>query len=233
MSGFQTQVNLNQAPAQAGDFAGTNPNAAMVAGAGTLVAGSAGVTIGRFAWASAAGAVKGAWQAGNRIGFVPRLLQGLITTWLAESGYLIQAGSGMSLMVAGDFWAKFAGGASVGQKVYAYYADGTCYGAATATPPTVSATVNTTNGSATVTVSAVSGTPLAAGQPISGTGIPAGAYISALGTGSGGTGTYTISANATADGTGVTATVTTAIETAFKVCSAASAGELAKISTWG
>lgn len=44
-----------------------------------------------------------------------------------------------------------------------------------------------------LTVTAVAQGSLAVGQMISGTGIPAGTYITALGTGTGGTGTYTVS----------------------------------------
>lgn len=230
MSGFQTQVNLYQAPAQAGDYAGANPTANMIAGEAALIAGAGGVTVGKFAWASSTGAVTNACNLG-RLGFVHREQKALITTWLAESGLTIQAGTEMGLMVAGDVWASFAAGATVGQKVYAKYQDGTAVaGTAVAT---TTATVSTTNASATVTVTAVTGTPLAVGQPVSGTGIPTGAYISALGTGTGGTGTYTISAAATADGTGVTMTLTTTVDTGFKVCSTCLSGEKAKISTWG
>jgi len=232
MSGFQKQVNLNQAPAQAGDYCDSNPRASMVAGAGGLVAGALGVIVGCFAWVTAAGVASSKWAAGGRMGFAHREQNALITTWLAESGLTIQAGTALALMVAGSFWGKFAAGATIAHKVYAYYADGTLLSAATASAPTVEVTANTATNT-TLTVTAVTGTPLAVGQPVSGDGIPAGAYIAALGTGTGGAGTYTLSAATTATATGITGTVTTAIETPFKVCSTAAAGELAKISTWG
>ena len=54
---FQKVVNSYQAPAVAGDFASTNPNASMLAGEGALVAGDSGVTVGVFAWADADGKV--------------------------------------------------------------------------------------------------------------------------------------------------------------------------------
>jgi hypothetical protein len=55
--------------------------------------------------------------------------------------------------------------------------------------------------STTMTVTAVqSGEPLVLGQYVSGTGITAGSYITAFGSGSGGTGTYTVSASSSATG---------------------------------
>ena len=57
-----------------------------------------------------------------------------------------------------------------------------------------------------LTVSAVSSGTLRVGQVLSGTGITAGTYISALGTGTGGTGTYTVVGDTTASETTVTAT---------------------------
>ena len=53
--GFQTSVGVQPAPAVAGDFASTNARWTVLAGPGGLVAGPAGVTVGRFAWLQAAG----------------------------------------------------------------------------------------------------------------------------------------------------------------------------------
>lgn len=57
----------------------------------------------------------------------------------------------------------------------------------------------------TLTVSAVTSGTLAVGQPITGTGVTAGTVITALGTGTGGTGTYTVSASQTVSSTAITA----------------------------
>lgn len=233
MSGFQQTVNIQQAPGVAGDFAGANPRICMVAGEHELVTDTGGVNIGRFAWAAnATGLVRNAWRAACRLGFVHREQQGLITTWLTESGYNIPEGLPITLHIQGDFLASFAGGATAGQNVYAKYIDGTVVSGASA--PTDTFTANTTNTSTTITVTAVSGTMvIALGQPVSGANIPAGAYISALGTGTGGAGTYTISAAATGTATGTTVTATTAVDTGFNVINTVSAGELAKITSWG
>jgi hypothetical protein len=53
----------------------------------------------------------------------------------------------------------------------------------------------------TLTVTALlSGLPIVLGQYVSGTGITAGSYVTAFGTGTGGTGTYTVSASSSATG---------------------------------
>ena len=59
----------------------------------------------------------------------------------------------------------------------------------------------------TMTVSAVTSGTLSIGQTISGTGVTGGTTITALGTGTGGTGTYTVSASQTVSSTTITGTV--------------------------
>lgn len=230
---FQAQVNLQPAPAVEGDFASANPRAVLLAGEGTLVTGTSGVTVGRFAWTNGSGVVNNSFTVGGRVGFIHREQQAVITVFLDETSNVVPAGLPVTLYNQGDFWGKFAGGAAVGQKVYASYADGTLSAAATATAPTNALITANTATNTTLTVTANTGAPIVVGQPVSGTGIPAGAYISALGTGTGGAGTYTLSAATTAIATGITVTATTAKETNFNVDSTAAAGELAKISTWG
>jgi type IV pilus assembly protein PilY1 len=67
----------------------------------------------------------------------------------------------------------------------------------------------------TLTVSSFgSGTPLAIGQMISGTGVPANTSITALGTGTGGTGTYTLNNSATVSSEAMTMGVQIANESA-------------------
>ena len=226
---FQKQVNIYQAPALEGDFASANPRAAMLAGEGTLIAGAAGVTVGSFAWANGSGVVSNTWAAG-RLGFCHRENQAINTVFLAESGNLMPVGTEVVLHVAGDFWDKFVGGATIGQSVYGKYADGSAVSAVAVT--TVTSTVTTATDTS-LNVTAVTGAPLAIGQPVTGTGIAAGSYITAQVSGiPGGIGMYTLSAATTASAS-VTGTVTTTYLTPFKVATTAAAGELAKISTWG
>lgn len=117
MAGFQSVINQYPAPGVEGSFASTNPHATYVAGEGALVAGPAGLTVGRFAWdvdgvASNAGT-------GTPSGFVLRDGQASITIWLADSSMLIQPGREVTLTTAGDFWAKTSTAATRGQKVFA------------------------------------------------------------------------------------------------------------------
>lgn len=230
---FQTSVNTDPAPAVEGDFASANPRASLLAGPGALTAGVGGVIVGRFARAkNSDGTVTNADPGvANRLAFVHRNQPALITAWLGEASMLVNQGLEITLFDAGDFWARFAGGAAIGQKVFASYADGTAIAGADGSPPAGAVvTADTTNGSTTLTVTGVTSGTLAVGQPVSGTGIPAGAYIASLGTGTGGVGTYVLSAAATADGTGVTVTALGADDTGFWVQSVAANGELAKIS---
>src|SRR3990167_2455557 len=144
MGDFPSQVSVQPAPAVEGDFASANPRFSLMAGPGALVAGAAGVPIGRFAWLSDAAldadnapAVVNSFGAGSVAGFVGRNQQGLITQYLAASGMLIQAGFEMFLYNGGDFWAKNNGStaAQIGQKAFAKLSDGSVlFAAAGATP---------------------------------------------------------------------------------------------------
>lgn len=117
MAGFQSVINQYPAPGIEGSFASTNPHATYLAGEGALVAGDTGLTVGRFAWA-----VEGvASNAGTGVpsGFVHRDGQASITAWLGEASMLIQPGREVTLMTAGDFWAKTSTAATRGQKIFA------------------------------------------------------------------------------------------------------------------
>lgn len=122
--GFQTSVNTTPAPAVAGDFASANPNASVVAGPGTFVAGSGGANVGLFGWADTDGLVTNAGS-GAPTGFIHRDTNALITTWLGEASMNIPEGLPVTLMSAGDFWAQTLTNATVGQKVFASNTDGT------------------------------------------------------------------------------------------------------------
>lgn len=123
---FQTVVNTYQAPATPGQFASANPRACVLAGPGGFVADSAGATVGRFAWVDSSTNTK-ASNAGSGAprGLIAFELQATITTWLAESGSLIQPGMPVTLFDQGDFWVQTLTIATVGQKVFASNTDGT------------------------------------------------------------------------------------------------------------
>lgn len=131
-AGFQRSAQLQQAAAVAGDFASANPRSSVVSHEGTLVADTAGVTVARFAWASAAGKVTNVQTTGKPTGFVHRR-QGaaLITTYLAETSMLIPQGFEVTLMATGDYWvAVTVAPATIGQKAFASITDGTIQPAA-------------------------------------------------------------------------------------------------------
>lgn len=210
---FQTFVGTQPAPAVAGDFASANPRFSVDAGPGGLVAGAAGVAVGRFAWWSFSQldpndtpAVVNNFGSGPVTGFVHREQQGLITTFLAESSQVIPPGFAMTLMSGGDFWCINDGATActVGMKAYANYADGKVTFAATATPGTASgaassiaAATNSFTGSINdniLTVTVLSTGTIRPGTTISGTGVATGTKIVSQVSGTtGGVGVYTVS----------------------------------------
>lgn len=124
--GFQTQVNVTPAPAVAGDFASSNPRAAVVAPESGFVAGASGVTVGRFAWIDTDGKTLNNTGTGAPDGFIHREQQALISTYLAESGNLIPVGFAVTLMRTGDYYATVTvASAEKGEKAFAKLSDGT------------------------------------------------------------------------------------------------------------
>ena len=117
MAGFQNAINQYPAPGVEGGFASTNPHATFTAGEAALVAGTNGLTVGRFAWA--VDNVASNAGTGAPSGFVNRDGQASITTWLGQASNLIQPGREVTLMVAGDFWARTSTAATRGQKIFA------------------------------------------------------------------------------------------------------------------
>jgi len=227
MVGFPAAVNLQQAPAVAGDFASNNPRFSVLAGQGANVAGSGGVTVGRFAWVDAADRITAVNHGvGAPTGFIARELQAIITTWLAETTMVVPEGLAITLYNGGDFWVTNAGSNEVvpGMKAYANYLTGAITFAATGTPPqaaevtgaiaavastTVTASIaapvaNTTQPSV-MTVTAVGGGVLRKGGVLSGSGVVTGTTIVEQLTGTaGGIGTYTVDIPQTVASTTIT-----------------------------
>ena len=133
--GFQTTVNLQQAPAVAGDFATANPRASFPAGEGQYVAAAVGVTVGRFAWIDAVTGLVSNTGTGKPDGFIHREQQALISAYLAEASNVVPQGFPVTVMRTGDYWATATVAAAVkGNKVFAKLTDGTVQaGAAGAT----------------------------------------------------------------------------------------------------
>ena len=227
---FQTSVSTQPAPAVAGDFANGNPRFAVPAGPGGLIAGAAGVTIGRFAWINTsdedpdnAAQLVNSFGVGPVGGFVHRAQQGLITQYLAETGMVIPSGFMVTLFNGGDFWVKNEGTTEAvpGQVCYAAYASGAASfgsaGSASGSASSVAASTFSVTGAIAgdiLTVSAVSSGTIQPGSTISGTGIATGTQIvSQLSGTAGGIGTYAVSipeqtvASTTVSGTYGTLTV--------------------------
>lgn len=210
--GFQKSVNLVQAPGVEGDFASANPRASVLAGAGGLVAGPGGVTVGRFAWVAADGVTVTNSGQGNRVpdGFVHREQQALITQYLAEQSMVIPAGFPVTLHNAGDFFAKNIGGnaSAYNGTVYADLATGqirTTLPTGDSATGSIGATFTATGTGTSLVVTAVTGL-ISIGDTIGGTGVPTGTTIVAQVSGTnGGAGTYTTSGATTAAAATVTA----------------------------
>lgn len=209
---FQTQVNLTPAPAQAGDFASSNPRVSVLAGEGGLIAGSGGVIVGNFAWNNN-GVVQSYGTAPNAPdGIVHREMQALIQTYLAESGNNIPQGFPVNLFNEGDFWVKnnSASATTMNEFVYARYSDGAVFFGSAPTGATVTGSIGATFTASAGTpttqlvVTAVTGL-ISIGDTVSGTGITAGTTIVSQASGTtGGAGTYNLSAANTCSAATVT-----------------------------
>lgn len=213
--GFQTQVNVQPAPAVWGDFCDANPRFTVPAGAGAFVAGPNGLTIGRFCWtyppvdpdgtyAIATNQGPGLLPGSEVTGFVHREQQGLITLYLADASMVLAAGFGATIFSGGDFWAKNEGTteALIGQNAFALFSNGGVIFAAAGSNPST-AVVTGSIGSQTasfsgsisgdvLTVSAVTAGTIAVGSILSGgTGMLANTEVVSQLTGTiGGVGTY-------------------------------------------
>ena len=200
-AGFQTFVNCELPPGAPGDWAGANIRATVVVGPWSLVAPVSGTTIGGIGWANpTTGICSSYFQPNSFPGFIHReqQAQALQTSGAAILANIatqeILSGYEVTAVSQGDFWALFQGACSVGNSVYANPITGALIAGASGAGVTLtggSATVNSA-GLMTVTV-APSPANLAVGQIVAfaaSAGIPPGTYISALGSGTGGTGTY-------------------------------------------
>lgn len=161
---FPNQVNVQPGVAVEGDFCDTNPRYTLDAGPGGLVAGPAGVTVGRFAWATTlvmdgdnAPASVSNFGSGPVSGFVHREQQGLNTTYLAEAAMTVPQGFSITLFNGGGFWVKNAGTTQAlpGMYAFANFADGRVT-FAVGTPSGIGVSNNGGNASVTGTIASAS-----------------------------------------------------------------------------
>jgi hypothetical protein len=212
-NGVQKTIGVQPAPFVAGDYVSMNPHYSWNAGAGGVVAGPGGLTVGLFAWLSFTGVDSdGAPTYANNFGFnvpqglVRRAQQGLNTTYLANASMFIPAGFPTSIMTAGDFAVVNDGATTAypGMKAYASLTTGKVSFAATGSPTTASAaTTSIAAGTAATFTGSIQGNILTTsgavtntiypGAVLTGTGTVTGTTIVSQLTGTtGGAGTYAL-----------------------------------------
>lgn len=228
MTGFQTTVNLQPAPAVEGNFASANPRFTSLTVPGGFVAGADGVTVGRFCWADPYSDQQVVSHgSGAPLGFIANELQAMIVTYLAETSMQVQPGFGVTPYNGGDFWVKNNGTttALINQKAYANFADGSISFGATGSPPQAASvtgsiaavgaisftgsiaappTGSTVGSILTVTGGAAAG-EIVVGATLSGSGVTSGTKIVSQLTGAAGTtGTYAVDIPQTVASTTIT-----------------------------
>jgi hypothetical protein len=236
MAAFQTQVYNTLAVAVEGDWADHGIRANVLAGPGALVAGSLGVTIGRFAWLdyeridpNNAPAIVNSFGAGVPAGFVHREMQGMIDSWRTGYGMTIAPGVMVTLHNQGSFFVKNNGSTycQPGMKAFARLYDGAVlFAAAGATAPGGASTTGsiaagtfsvtgTIDGNVMTAASGLTGT-IVKGALISGSGVATGTTVGDQLSGTtGGLGTYAVSiANQTVASTVISGTFGTLTVTA-------------------
>lgn len=106
-----------------GAFASNNPRSVVVAGGGFFTSGDDGLIMAHFGWADpVTGKAGNLYDAAGLLGFVSPLAGA--RRRLAVDGVVIRPGYPVTLFSAGDFYARFKGGAEAGSRVYAAMLDG-------------------------------------------------------------------------------------------------------------
>ena len=118
---FQSRINRTLPVGVEGDFASTNPYHSLLnASGGQYKAGASGVVVGRFAWVDDdTGLAVNAKGTLTRGGFVKRANTATVLTPGQEYSLTIRGGFEVELFDGGDFYARFAAGATSGQNVFA------------------------------------------------------------------------------------------------------------------
>lgn len=109
-----------------GAFASQNPRATLLAGSLSFRAGDDGLAVARFGWADVDThlAANSRTNPTQLLGFVAPVVAGNSAVRVTRGVRYIRPGVGVTLMAGGDFWARFPGGATFGQRVYASLVDG-------------------------------------------------------------------------------------------------------------
>jgi hypothetical protein len=223
--GFQNSVQLQQAPAVAGDFASANPRAAYPSPEAGFVTGAGGVTVGRFAWVQSNDQTVLNSGQGVPTGFIHREQQALITTYLADSSNVVPVGFPVTIMRTGDYWATALLSSAVrGEKAFARFQDG-AVSFAPAGSTIAGASFTAAQSTTVLTVSVLASGTISVGDLVT-QASGASSYVLAQLTGTpGGVGTYTLSDSKTVSSGA--ATSTSWIETGFVCTEACLVNELA------
>lgn len=212
MSGFQTVIHREPAPAVQGDFASYNPRSSVIPPVenGFVSAATQALTVGFFGWGATTGLVYSSSAgagANAALGFIartPNIPSSIITTFLAESVATLQDGMPVTLQSAGDYWINL-GGVTPGATIYADATTGapTLTSNSGANPDTGFKGISTTVADAVssnattidvttgiLTVAAMASGAVAIGDRVTGTGVPVQTYITGFISGTGAAGTY-------------------------------------------
>jgi hypothetical protein len=108
-----------------GAFASNNPRSVVIAGRGFFVAGDDGLIMAHFGWADpVTGKAGNLYNPEGMLGFVQPQTGARRRMSVDYAEALIRPGYGVTLFSGGDFYARFAGGAEAGSRVYASMLDG-------------------------------------------------------------------------------------------------------------
>lgn len=177
-NGFQSHVNAQPAPGQAGDFASANPRCSTLMGAGGFVAAPEGCIVGRFAWGNPVSKLAANYfTEQSLLGFVHRENQAIIIPFLAFHELSVQEGFMMTLMSRGDFWAQFTDGAAIGDKVYANAVTGQASADVTGQGTQDIGFEGDIDTAGLLTVTTPGTGAIEVGMLVVGAGVPAGTYI--------------------------------------------------------
>lgn len=205
--GFQSSVALNQGFGVPGEIVFEGPTRATP---GVVKGTAANIVVGRFFTIDSS---DGQYQPGGTgaLGGIlgnPKALQSIGTSAggpLAPT-LVVPAGTVGDFVTMGEIVVSLTNACAIDDKVVFSQSDGQL----SALPSLVSVTGSISTTTLTVTAVATGSAPLAVGQTISGANVVPGTIITALGTGTGGTGTYTVNVSQTAASGTITADSTAA-----------------------
>jgi len=229
MSDFQTFVNNALPIAVEGDFADANPRNAL---SGQSAPAPRQVSVSRFAWLNeATGVMYGSYEgeASMKMLFVRNDRQSALVDFIASNTLKYPVGLTATGFTDAAIYAKVsaaAATATVGQKVFANYVDGSFYFAATGTSTQTASVTGSIATTGVLTVTAVASGSLNVGDVLT----AGGAILSQLSGTPGGVGTYQTTNTTLVASVAIQANGST--ESSYIVDLNGATGNLTIISTW-